>query len=147
MRYRAGEQIFQASSPADTPARRGQVRMQSFSGRWIVGPGEAFGERALLTNQPHNANAVAETDVDVWTLAKSDFDMLMARYPSLAISMSRMLTQRLKRMEQVALAKPRGETGYSSGAPAPAAKETTCPPADSRHSHTNRRKLGRHGNV
>lgn len=124
MRYRAGEQIFRASSPADTLylLEKGQVRMQSFSGGWIVGPGEAFGERALLTNQPHNASAVAETDVDVWTLAKRDFDMLMARYPSLAISMSRMLTQRLTRMEQGgAYGEPRGETGYSSGAPAPAA--------------------------
>lgn len=101
MRYRAGEQIFRASTPADMLflLEAGQVRMQSFSGGWIVGPGEAFGERALLTNQPHNASAVAETDVDVWTLAKRDFDMLMARYPSLAISMSRMLTQRLTQME------------------------------------------------
>ncbi len=101
MRYRAGEQIFRVSSPADMLflLESGQVRMQSFSGGWIAGPGEAFGERALLTNQPHNASAVAETDVDVWTLAKRDFDMLMARYPNLAISMSRMLTQRLTQME------------------------------------------------
>ncbi len=52
-----------------------------------------------MTNQPHNATAVAETDVDVWTLAKSDFDMLMGLYPGLALSMSRILTQRLTQME------------------------------------------------
>jgi len=121
MRYRAGEQIFRASSPADTLylLEAGQVRMQSFSGGWIAGPGEAFGERALLTNQPHNASAVAETDVDVWTLAKRDFDMLMARYPSLAISMSRMLTQRLTKMELGGTyGEPHGEAGYAPPAPA-----------------------------
>ena len=79
------------------------MRIQPLSGGgWLLGPGEAFGERALLTNQPHNAGAVAETDVDVWTLSKSDFDVLMQRYPSLAISMSRILSQRLAKMDSAA---------------------------------------------
>ena len=98
MRYRAGEQIFRASAPADMLylLEKGEVRVTSLNGGgWILGAGEAFGERALLTNQPHNTSALAETDVDVWTLSKQDFDMLMNRYPSLAISMSRILSQRL----------------------------------------------------
>ena len=33
---------------------------------------------------------MAESDVDVWTMTKADFDMLMNRFPSLAISMSRL---------------------------------------------------------
>lgn len=99
MRYRAGEQIFRASSPAEMLylLERGHVRMQPLAGgHWLLGPGETFGERALLNNQPHNASAVAETDVDVWTLSKQDFDILMARHPMLAISMSRMLSQRME---------------------------------------------------
>ena len=102
MRYRAAEQIYRATGPADMLflLETGQVRIQPLSGgSWLLGPGEEFGERALLTNQPHNATAVAESDADVWTLAKSDFDMLMGLYPSLAISMSRILTQRLTQME------------------------------------------------
>lgn len=98
MRYRSGEQIFRASSPSEMLylLERGHVRMQPLSGgNALLGPGEAFGERALLTNQPHNASAVAETDVDVWTLSKQDFEMLMNRHPMLAISMSRMLSQRM----------------------------------------------------
>lgn len=101
-RYRAGEQIYRSTSPADTLflLEKGHVRVQPLSGgSWVLGPGETFGERALLTNQPHNAGATAETDVDVWTLAKSDFDMLMNRYPTLAISMSRMLSQRLSQAQ------------------------------------------------
>lgn len=102
MRYRSGEQIFRATSPADTLylLERGQVRFQPLSGgAWILGPGETFGERSLLSNQPHNATVIAESDVDVWTLAKQDFDMLMNRYPMLAISMSRLLTERLAAQE------------------------------------------------
>jgi CRP-like cAMP-binding protein len=98
MRYRAGETIYRASSPADMLylLEKGQVRMHGLSGGvWLLGAGEAFGERALLTNQPHNASATAETDVDVWTLSKQDFDMLLNRYPTLAISMSRILSERL----------------------------------------------------
>ena len=98
MRYRAGEQIFRANTPSDRLylLERGQVRLVSMSGGgWMAGPGESFGERALLTNQPHNTTAIAETDLDVWTMSKPDFDMLMNRYPTLAISMSRLLSQRL----------------------------------------------------
>lgn len=102
MRYRAGEQIFRASTPADTLylLEKGEVRLTALNGGgWILGSGEAFGERALLANQPHNNSASAETDVDVWTLSKQDFDMLMNRYPSLAISMSRILSQRLSQSQ------------------------------------------------
>ena len=102
MRYRAGEQIFRASTPAETLylLEKGQVRVQPLNGGgWLLGPGEAFGERALLTNQPHNTSTTAESDVDVWTLSKKDFDMLMNRYPSLAISMSRILSQRLSQSQ------------------------------------------------
>ena len=83
-RYRAGEQIFRANTPSDRLylLERGQVRLVSLSGGgWVAGPGESFGERALLTNQPHNTTAIAETDLDVWTMSKPDFDMLMNRYP------------------------------------------------------------------
>jgi CRP-like cAMP-binding protein len=103
-RYRAGEQIYRATSAANMLylLEKGHVRIAPLAGgNWLLGPGEAFGERALLTNQPHNASALAETDVDVWTLSKPDFDMLMNRYPSLAINMSRILSQRLAEMNTV----------------------------------------------
>ena len=86
--------------------------------RWAArrgrpGPGETFGERALLTSQPHNTSAMAETDVDVWTLSKADFDMLMNRFPTLAISMSRILSQRLSQVT----AMPAAPVGAAPGAP------------------------------
>jgi CRP-like cAMP-binding protein len=97
-RYRAGEQIFRVNTPGDMLylLERGRVRIQPLSGgNWLLGPGEEFGERALLGTQPHNASATAETDVDVWTLNKNDFNTLMNQYPNLAINLSRILNQRL----------------------------------------------------
>src|SRR5690606_2548822 len=57
----------------------------------------------------HNTTASAESDVDVWTLNKSDLDMLMNRYPGIAISITRIISQRMSE----AAAAP-------AGAPAPA---------------------------
>ncbi len=97
-RYRTGDQILRASTPAEKLflIDRGQVRVQPFNGgSWILGPGQAFGERALLSNQPNNSTVFAESDVDVWTLSKSDFDTLLARYPSLALNISRMMSDQL----------------------------------------------------
>lgn len=96
-RFRAGEPIFRANAPADTLflIERGQVRIQPMSGgAYLLGPGDEFGERALLSNQPHNAAALAESDVDVWTLSKNDFALLMSKQPALAINLSRVLSLR-----------------------------------------------------
>ena len=124
MRYRTGEQIFRVNSPADQLylIEKGQVRVQPLAGAgWLLGPGESFGERAVLTSQPHNTSVTAETDVDVWTLAKTDFDMLMNRYPTLAISMSRILSQRLAQVTaQPAMAPVGGApAGLPPNAPPP----------------------------
>jgi CRP-like cAMP-binding protein len=98
VRLAAGALIYPPGSPGETLylLKSGQVRIQPpAGGSWLVGPGEAFGERALLHNQPHNAGAVAESDVELWTLNKDDFTKLTTRYPSLAINLSRLLSQRL----------------------------------------------------
>lgn len=98
MRYRAGEVIFRASAPADRLflIEKGNVRVQTLNGgAYLLGPTESFGERALITEQPHNTTVTADTDVDVWTLNKQDLEMLMNRYPAIAISITRIISQRL----------------------------------------------------
>lgn len=122
MRYRSGEQIFHAGSPPEGLflVDKGTVGVQALGGAaWQAGPGESFGERALLTNQPHDASAVAETDVDLWTMNKADFDMLMNRFPALAISISRILSQRLSQVSTIPNA-PVGAMGsVPGGVPGP----------------------------
>lgn len=97
-RFRQGEIIYRASSPAETLylIEQGEIQVQTYNGgSWILGAGESFGERALLTNQPHSATVSAVTDVDLWALNKYDFDSLLTQHPSLAINISRMLSQQL----------------------------------------------------
>ena len=106
MRYRR-QQIFRASSPADTLylLEKGQCACsRSPAGGSSDGD---FRRAGAVDNQPHNASAVAETDVDVWTLAKR-LRHVDGALSSLAIS-EHMLTQRLARMEQAAPRQPRGE--------------------------------------
>ncbi|HHY56737.1 MAG TPA: cyclic nucleotide-binding domain-containing protein [Chloroflexi bacterium] len=124
MRYRAGEIIFRASAPADKLylIDKGNVRVQTLGGgAYLLGPGESFGERALITEQPHNTTVSADTDVDVWTLNKQDLDMLMNRYPGIAISITRIISQRMSEMP----ASPVG--GYAAQAPAPVPVEAPQP--------------------
>lgn len=97
-RYRTGDTVFRVNQPGDGMylIERGQVRIQPLSGgSYVLGPGDEFGERSLLANQPHNVSATAESDIDVWLLSKQDFSLLMSRSPGLAINLSRILSQRV----------------------------------------------------
>jgi len=62
----------------------------------FLSDGDYFGEMALITGEPRSATVVAESDVELWQLDKSDFDALMLNNPSITISMTHMLSQRLK---------------------------------------------------
>ena len=98
-RFRTGEQIFRMNTPSDTlfMIERGEVRMQQIGGEsWFLGDGEIFGERSLLTNQPHNASAVAEADTDLWTLQKRDFEAITRRNPALGLNVSRALSDYMR---------------------------------------------------
>ncbi|MCX6041194.1 MAG: cyclic nucleotide-binding domain-containing protein [Caldilinea sp.] len=125
MRYRAGEIIYRTSTPADTLylVEKGTVRVQMLNGgAYLVGPGETLGERALITEQPHNTTVSADTDVDLWTLGKQDLDLLMNRYPAIAISLTRIISQRMAEMPSV-----------PAGGPGQPARAAEMAPARRRH--------------
>ena len=97
-RFRAGEQIFRAGTPGDMLylVERGHVRMQPLSGSnsWVLGAGDIFGERSVLTNQLQGQSAYAETEVDLLTIGREELEALMMRMPTLSMSLSRLLSQR-----------------------------------------------------
>jgi putative ABC transport system ATP-binding protein len=43
-----------------------------------LGPGDFFGEVALISGEPRNATVVAEGEVDTYVLGKSDFEAALA---------------------------------------------------------------------
>ena len=107
-RYAAGTRIVRQGEIGDSfyVVRSGHVQVQTESeGRPNVviarlGPGEGFGEMALLTDQPRFASVVAVTDVEAWRLPKPPFTRLLEETPDLAAYFSQVLNQRLESLQE-----------------------------------------------
>ena len=54
-----------------------------------LGPGEYFGERALITGDPRNATVVARGEGRVAVLSKEDFEQALNRAPGLREQLTR----------------------------------------------------------
>ena len=63
------------------------------------GPGEIFGEMALIENSPRFADARARDDVSVLTLDKSDFELLLVENPKVAIEIMGTLSSKLRQAD------------------------------------------------
>ena len=62
----------------------------------FLGRGNYFGEMALLTGEPRSASVVTSLDTELFKLTKSNFDYLLAKHPSIALTLSHVLSQRLR---------------------------------------------------
>jgi NTE family protein len=101
-RYHHGEVVFVEGSLGDSLylIESGQVRISTGAGPDekvinYLGPGNFFGEMALLLNQRRSANVTVVIDADFWVLRKVDLDELLEEYPTIAIQISRELSRRL----------------------------------------------------
>lgn len=66
----------------------------------VLGPGEMFGEMALLTGEDRSATVIARTPMELYELDKVDFDAMLTRSPQLASGLSRILARRLRETTQ-----------------------------------------------
>lgn len=74
----------------------GTVEVQTPDGRqWELGPGEFFGELALLTDHPRNARVRAKTPVRCLAISRVDFSKLLEEEPEIAVAMLPKLAQRI----------------------------------------------------
>lgn len=64
----------------------------------ILGPGEFFGETALLTGNPRLAEAVAQTRTVLLVIRQSAFPKMLALHPLMSERLMRMISQRLSRV-------------------------------------------------
>ena len=64
-----------------------------------LGPHDGFGEMALLTDETRSATVVSTTDVEAWRLARDAFQELLAENISLSLYFNRLLTKRLRSLE------------------------------------------------
>jgi CRP-like cAMP-binding protein len=60
----------------------------------FYGPGEFFGDMAVVTGEPRSANAIAATDVRLLQLRKDDFDVLVATNVGVMRGMMRVMVER-----------------------------------------------------
>jgi CRP-like cAMP-binding protein len=65
-----------------------------------LGPGEAFGELALLIDAPRAATVVADTDVLTMCLSRSAFNKVLKSEPAVSIALLRTLSNRLRASER-----------------------------------------------
>jgi CRP/FNR family transcriptional regulator, cyclic AMP receptor protein len=85
----------------------GRVRIQltGADGREVVinvyGPGEIFGEMALLDGEPRSADAIAQEDVRVYWLQREDFAAFLDSHPRAAMTMMASLSRRLRHTTRV----------------------------------------------
>jgi CRP-like cAMP-binding protein len=61
-----------------------------------LGPGDCFGEMALITGQPRSAGIAAETDVQCWVLSQWHFKPLVLDNPGLAWALLEVLARRVR---------------------------------------------------
>jgi NADH dehydrogenase len=99
--YDEGEMIIRQGDTANAfyVIERGEAQVvQNVNGveREIarLGPGESFGEMALLRHQRRNASVRAVTPVDVIVVTRGDFDQLMATWRALEATVEGTATSR-----------------------------------------------------
>ena len=74
------------------------------------GPGDFFGEQALLTGRPRSARATAQTGVTLWRLDHTDFLYLIGSDPHLGSAVARTLSERLTETNRRGTGSPRGQS-------------------------------------
>jgi len=61
-----------------------------------LGSGDYFGEMALLTGETRSASVIAMESSEMFILHKSDFDVILEKYPAISLSMGKIVSQRLR---------------------------------------------------
>jgi signal transduction histidine kinase len=67
------------------------------------GPGEFFGEMALIETLPRTATVRTLTSSTLLVISKDDFDTVLSQHPEMALTVMRKLTQRLRQADQKAI--------------------------------------------
>jgi CRP-like cAMP-binding protein len=82
-----------------------RIQLTGADGREVVlnvyGPGDFFGELALLDGEPRSADAIAQDAAWVFWLQRADFAAFLASHPRAAMTMLASLSRRLRHTTRV----------------------------------------------
>lgn len=104
--FAAGQWIFNESTPADGVyfVKSGLVDISVNRGERHVlsqlGPGEIFGEMAVIEHRPRSASASAAVDTEVFYLPRGEILTFIERSPALAFALLRLVSHRLRDFNQ-----------------------------------------------
>ncbi len=84
--FAAGTVVMRRGEPGDCMyfIVSGDVTIELKPKPLVLGPGDFFGEMALITGEPRTANAVARVNCELLHLDLADFRHLEARHPEVA---------------------------------------------------------------
>src|SRR5438445_11945889 len=99
-----GEVLFQKGDPGNAlfGVRRGQIRIETGSSDGsrltlnFMGPGDLFGEVAVLDGQSRTADATAGEPTELFVMRRDDLLRHLEREPKVAIKIIQLLCQHLR---------------------------------------------------
>lgn len=99
----AGTTIFNAGDEGHTMyvILEGQVELRI--GAAVVatlGPGEPFGEMAIIDQRPRVTSAVAKTGCRLAVITEKRFDFLVQQHPYFARQVMKVMAERLRKLDQ-----------------------------------------------
>lgn len=108
-RFKKGDSIFLDGDPADFVwfVKEGHVKAQACSptGRCqtlcMIGPKSMFGSCCSLAGGQYPCHSVAETDVTVLCIPRSDFSALLSRHPSVSLAIIGQLSKKLSDSKEI----------------------------------------------
>lgn len=78
----------------------GHVTVKTVQGKARkLGPGDSFGEMALLDHEGRSATITADTDVTLATIPEWNFKPFMKEHPEVAFRLLQLLSQRVRQAE------------------------------------------------
>ncbi len=106
--FRAGQTIFSAGEPGDGfyVIETGRVNIAAaVAGGDLrqlasIGPGDFFGEMAVLDDAPRSATAIAETDTAAFFLGRDQLLALLEQRPRLALNLIREFSARVRALNK-----------------------------------------------
>jgi CRP-like cAMP-binding protein len=104
----SGEMLFQKGDNGDAlfGIRRGQIRIETGASDGsrltlnFLGPGDVFGEVAVLDGKSRTADATAAEPTELFVLRREDFLAHLEREPRVAVKLIELLCQRIRWMSE-----------------------------------------------